>query len=54
MKSLKALVLVLGQWGLHKIKLDKYLKSCPMILAWQGLHEKLEGSSTDFRSMGTS
>ena len=54
MKNMKALLLILGQYVLDKDKLDKCLKSLPMILDWQGPHEKPEGSCAGFGSMGAS
>ena len=39
MKSLKALLLILDQWGLHEIKIHKYLKTLLVILDQWGSHE---------------
>ena len=39
MKSLKALLLILDQWGLHEIKIQKCLKTLLVILDECGAHE---------------
>jgi hypothetical protein len=54
MKHIKALLLILGQWGLHEIGIHTCPKFLHMILDRQGLHEEYEGFSADSGSLGTS